>query len=503
MDAAWSPAAFQVICYQTSCIDDHNHRVSPEPQQIGPYAILRPLGQGGMGVVYLARDQGSRLVALKRLREGPAGDAGFRRRFTREVEAARSVARFCTAPVLDAGIDGESAYIVTEYVDGPDLATAIREGGPMAGADLEALAVGVATALTAIHQAGVVHRDLKPQNILLSPVGPRVIDFGIAQLVEPDASRSTGIVGTPAYMSPEQATEGRITAASDVFAWGGVVAYAATGRPPFGSGGAPEVLFRVVHYAPELTGLDERLRPLVERALDKDPARRPSAQQLLDLLLGRESVSVDTGVRTVSNSWAASRARRREAPATGRWKAPVAVAAALLVTGATVAAAWRPWETATRSGGASPVTATSPAAYDGGVPPLAQQDTSVRNMDGQRVPVHITIDNLYRVDGFLRLELTVRNDAKDGADADLYTILGRDSYDLASIGLTYKGASRTRRPYIAEGGTCICSSWDSVNSIGPAKSLLLVAEFDNVPWTAKRADLDLLGLGRYKDVPIT
>ncbi|MFC5166732.1 serine/threonine-protein kinase [Nonomuraea angiospora] len=504
-----------------SCIDDHNPWVSPEPQQIGPYTIIRPLGQGGMGIVYLARDQGSRLVALKRLRDGPAGDAGFRRRFTREVEAARRVARFCTAPVLDAGIDGESAYIVTEYVDGPDLATAIRERGAMAGADLEALAVGVATALTAIHQAGVVHRDLKPQNILLSPVGPRVIDFGIAQLVEPDASRSTGIVGTPAYMSPEQATEGLITAASDVFAWGGVVAYAATGRPPFGSGGAPEVLFRVVHYAPELTGLDERLRPLVERALDKDPARRPTAQQLLDRLLGRESVSVDTGVRTVSSSWAASRARRRAASAAGggdapavrrwkapalaagRWKAPVAVAAALLVTGATVAAAWRPWETATHGGGPSPATANSPAAYDGGVPPLAQQDTSVRNLDSRRVPVHITIDNLYRVDGFLRLELTVRNDAKDGADADLYTILGRDSYDLASIGLTYKGASKTLRPYIEEGGTCICSSWDSVNSIGPAKSLLLVAEFDNVPWTAKRADLDLLGLGQFKDVPIT
>ncbi|MFI9847532.1 serine/threonine-protein kinase [Nonomuraea sp. NPDC051941] len=503
MDAAWSPAVFQVICYQMSCIDDHNPLVSPEPQQIGPYTIIRPLGQGGMGVVYLARDQGSRLVALKRLREGPAGDAGFRRRFTREVEAARSVARFCTAPVLDAGIDGESAYIVTEYVDGPDLATAIRKRGPMAGADLEALSVGVATALTAIHQAGVVHRDLKPQNILLSPVGPRVIDFGIAQLVEPDASRSTGIVGTPAYMSPEQATEGRITAASDVFAWGGVVAYAATGRPPFGSGGAPEVLFRVVHYAPELTGLDERLRPLVEQALDKDPARRPTAQQLLDRLLGRESVSVDTGVRTVSNSWAASPARRRDAPATGRWKAPVAVAAALLVTGATVAAAWRPWETAAHGGGASPVTATSPAAYDGGVPPLAQQDTSVRNLDGQRVPVHITIDNLYRVDGDLRLELTVRNDAKDGAYADLYTILGRDSEDLSSVGLTYKGAPRTLRPFIEKDGFCVCSSWTSVNNIAPAKSQFLVAEFDNVPWTAKRADLDLLGLGEFKDVPIT
>ncbi|MET7328853.1 serine/threonine-protein kinase [Nonomuraea sp. NPDC005650] len=489
------PRGFQAICYQTSCIRSHNPRVSPEPQRIGPYTIIRPLGQGGMGVVYLARDAGSRLVALKKLREGPTGDAGFRRRFTREVEAARSVARFCTAPVLDAGIDGESAYIVTEYVDGPDLAGAIRKSGPMAGADLEALAVGVATALTAIHQAGVVHRDLKPQNILLSPVGPRVIDFGIAQLVEPDASRSTGIVGTPAYMSPEQATDGRITAASDVFAWGGVVAYAATGRPPFGTGGAPEVLFRVVHRVPDLRGVDERLRPLVEQALDKDPARRPTAQQLLDRLLGRESVSVDTGVRTVSSSWTASHPR----PA-GRWKAQVAVAAALLVTGATVAAAWRPWETAADLG---PSPTTSQAAYDGSVPPLAQRDTSVRNLDSQVVPVRVTIDNLYRVDGYLRLELTVRNDAKDGAYADLYTILGRDSEDLSSIGLTYNGAPKTLRPHLDEDGTCICSSWTSVNNIAPGKSLMLVAEFGEVPWVAKRADLDLLGLGKFKDVPIT
>ncbi|MGW4965548.1 serine/threonine-protein kinase [Nonomuraea sp. NPDC004186] len=478
-----------------SCIDDHNPLVSPEPQQIGPYTIIRPLGQGGMGVVYLARDQGSRLVALKRLREGPAGDAGFRRRFTREVEAARSVARFCTAPVLDAGIDGESAYIVTEYVDGPDLATAIRKRGPMAGADLEALSVGVATALTAIHQAGVVHRDLKPQNILLSPVGPRVIDFGIAQLVEPDASRSTGIVGTPAYMSPEQATEGRITAASDVFAWGGVVAYAATGRPPFGSGGAPEVLFRVVHYAPELTGLDERLRPLVEQALDKDPARRPTAQQLLDRLLGRESVSVDTGVRKVSNSWAASPARRRDPRPPGRWKAPVAIATALLVTGATVAATWRPWETPARS----QVTGTTPRQSG---PVLAQRSGYVYNLDNEYMPVHVAIEKLYRVGDHVRLEWTVRNDAGHGEAADLPMILGTDATDASGITLNYKGAPRPLNPHIEENGSCSCSGW-GYHSLAPSGSIRLNAEFSGVPGKTSKADVNLLGLGFFRDLPIT
>ncbi|MGP3934378.1 serine/threonine-protein kinase [Nonomuraea sp. KM88] len=279
--------------------------MSHEPQHIGPYAIVRPLGEGGMGIVYLARDRASKLVALKTLRPGLGADADFRRRFSREIEAARSVARFCTAPVLDAGIDGDVPYLVTDYVEGPDLAGEIRKKGPMAGADLEALAVGVATALTAIHQAGVVHRDLKPANILLSSVGPRVIDFGIAQLVEPDATRSASIVGTPAYMSPEQATGEQVTAAGDVFAWGGVVAYAATGRAPFGTGGAPEVLFRVVHYAPDLRGMDDRLRPLVEQALAKEPERRPTAQQLLDRLLGREAITAATATHLVSDSWSA------------------------------------------------------------------------------------------------------------------------------------------------------------------------------------------------------
>ncbi|MEV0821261.1 serine/threonine-protein kinase [Nonomuraea rubra] len=310
--------------------------MNDQTRRIGPYTLVRKLGEGGMGIVYLAQDPRFSPVALKVLRPELAGREDFRRRFTREAEAARQVARFCTAPVLDAGIEGDTAYLVTEYVEGPDLTGMIETRGPMRGANLEALAVGVATALAAIHEAGVVHRDLKPSNILLSAVGPRVIDFGIARLAEPDATQSAAVVGTPAYMAPEQAGGGPITAASDVFSWGGVVTYAGTGRPPFGTGQVPEVLYRVAHHEPRLDGLDERLRELVEQALRKDPARRPTAQQLLDRLLGRERATVASATRAVSDAWTpllngqapppppAAPAKRQG----GRWVAP-AVAAVL------------------------------------------------------------------------------------------------------------------------------------------------------------------------------
>uniref|UniRef100_UPI00066BA68D serine/threonine-protein kinase n=1 Tax=Nonomuraea sp. SBT364 TaxID=1580530 RepID=UPI00066BA68D len=274
-------------------------------QKVGPYVLVRKLGEGGMGFVHLARDESGRQVALKMMRPELAAREEFRRRFGKEAEAARRVARFCTAPVLDAGFDAGTAYLVTEFVDGPDLSGVIQRHGPMTGSNLEALAVGVATALAAIHQAGVVHRDLKPSNVLLSPVGPRVIDFGIAQLADTaelpfTVARS---MGTPAYMSPEQAKGEPVTPAGDIFAWGALMAYAGTGRPPFGTGGVAEVVYRVINHAPVLDGLDERIRALAERALDKDPARRPTAQQLLDRLLGRTEVPVDTATQMVSETW--------------------------------------------------------------------------------------------------------------------------------------------------------------------------------------------------------
>ncbi|MFF5211511.1 protein kinase [Streptosporangium sp. NPDC000396] len=258
------------------------------PASLGPYRVVERLGRGGMGTVYLAEDPAGARVAVKVINAELAGDPIFAGRFRDEVMAAERVRRFCTAPVLDANLDGDPLYVVTEFVPGPTLA----EAAPLAGSNLEALAVGVATALTAIHGAGVIHRDLKPANVLLSPLGPRVIDFGIARALDTLFERTaTGrVVGTPDYMAPEALRGEPVTQAFDVFSWGCVVAFAATGRAPFGGKTLTEVLYKVAHEPPALDGLDPGLREAVEAALHKDPARRPTAQQLLDHLVGRRDV---------------------------------------------------------------------------------------------------------------------------------------------------------------------------------------------------------------------
>ncbi|PRX69320.1 serine/threonine protein kinase [Nonomuraea fuscirosea] len=253
-----------------------------DPRQAGPYALLGRLGEGGMGVVYLGRGPDGGQVAVKLIHARMDADAGFRRRFAREVAAAKRVARFCTAPVLDAEVEGETAYLVTEYVEGPSLADAVRDSGPLTGSALDGLAAAMAMALRAIHGAGVVHRDLKPSNVLLSQVGPKVIDFGIARLAGSEVS--SAIVGTPSYMSPEQVSGSAIGPASDIFSWGCTVAFAAGGVPPFGSGSIPTILLRIVNEPPELRGLSGPLRELVLASLTKNPGRRPTAQELMDRL---------------------------------------------------------------------------------------------------------------------------------------------------------------------------------------------------------------------------
>jgi serine/threonine protein kinase len=257
---------------------------------IGPYRIVRRLGQGGMGTVYLAEDQADRSVAVKVINADLAGDPVFCERFRREVQAARRVRRFCTAPVLDASVETPPLYVVTEYINGETLDERVASAGPLQGSDLEGVAVGIATALSAIHDAGLVHRDLKPSNVLLSSTGPRVIDFGIARALDADTgvTRTGQIVGTPAYIAPEVITGKKITAAADVFSWACVVAFAGQGRPPFEGPNLMAILHSIAYGEPDLRGFhDPSLLGLVQRGLSKDPLARPTVPELLDRLAGR------------------------------------------------------------------------------------------------------------------------------------------------------------------------------------------------------------------------
>ncbi|MGI5328613.1 serine/threonine-protein kinase [Actinomadura nitritigenes] len=255
-----------------------------DPRWIGAYEVAGFLGEGGMGSVLVGRGRGGRLVAIKLIRPELAGQPQFRARFRREAGNAMRVPRFCTAEVLDADPDAPAPYLVTEYIDAPTLKETVRASGPLRGAELEQLGVTMAAALASIHACGVVHRDLKPGNVLLSRFGPRVIDFGIAKAV--DETRMTGddqVLGTPAYMAPEQ-LRGRPVPASDVFAWGAVMVFAATGRRPFGGRTLPEMAAAILNGEPDLSGLTGRLREAVAAALTKDAGSRPAPARILELL---------------------------------------------------------------------------------------------------------------------------------------------------------------------------------------------------------------------------
>jgi serine/threonine protein kinase len=260
-----------------------------DPRRVGPYEITGVLGTGGMGRVYLARSAGGRPVAVKVIREELADDQEFRARFRREVAAARRVNGLFTAVVADADTDGPVPWLATAFVPGPTLAQAVTERGPLSAAAVRALAAGLAEGLAAVHAAGVVHRDLKPSNVLLAEDGPRLIDFGISRRTETGKLTSTGlVVGSPGFMSPEQAEGGVAGPPSDVFSLGAVLVYAATGHGPFGGGSTAALVYRVVHAEPEIDDVPETIRKLVGRCLAKNAAMRPSASELLNALSGAQ-----------------------------------------------------------------------------------------------------------------------------------------------------------------------------------------------------------------------
>ncbi len=251
-----------------------------DPARLGRFELLGRLGEGGQGIVYLGRgpNPGEDRVAVKVLRS--TADADVLERLARELDAIHQVQPFVTAGVIEASAEGERRYVVSEFIDGPSLQERVDERGPLAEGDLQRLAVGTATALTAIHGAGVVHRDFKPANVLLGPDGPRVVDFGIARLT--DASTITsGLIGTPSYVAPEQLAGARPTSAVDIFAWAVTLIYAATGRLAFGADSVSAVMHRILYEEPDVNGLPPSLRAIARECLDKDPGRRPSARDLL------------------------------------------------------------------------------------------------------------------------------------------------------------------------------------------------------------------------------
>ncbi|PSK97348.1 serine/threonine protein kinase [Murinocardiopsis flavida] len=265
-----------------------------DPRVVGDYELLGRLGQGGQGVVYQGQGPDGGYAAVKMLHADALDVAGLRKQMAEEVDLARRVARFCTAQVLDADIEADPPYVVSEYIEGPSLHSVVRENGPISGAALERLAIGTVTALAAIHQAGIVHRDFKPGNVLMGPDGPRVIDFGIARVLEGTAIMTSRIAGTPAYMAPEQIMGGPLGPAVDMFAWGSAMVFAANGKGPFGHDSLRAVVNRVIQEPPDFGELTGPLREIAERCLSKDPADRPSASETLLQVLGVDSASAAT-----------------------------------------------------------------------------------------------------------------------------------------------------------------------------------------------------------------
>ena len=297
-----------------------------DPTQLGRYRLVSRLGAGGMGVVYLGVDPNGQQVAVKVLRPELADNPEFRVRFGREVTMLTRVQGVCTVRVIEADTQAPKPFLVTEYADGPSLSEFIDTRGPLDAGTLYGLATGLAEALAAIHAAGIVHRDLKPSNVLLTAGGPKVIDFGIAQALDTTSLTKTGItLGSAGFMAPEQVT-GRPGTAADIFTWAVTVAYAASGKSPFGTGAPDVILYRIMHTAPDIAAVPPGLHPLVEAALAKDPQARPTAQQLLSQLThtgARPAAGYDNPTQIIlAQTWHPSVTRPAGPPVRRSYRAP-------------------------------------------------------------------------------------------------------------------------------------------------------------------------------------
>ncbi|GHF39614.1 protein kinase [Streptomyces mashuensis] len=270
-----------------------------DPRVVGSFRLHRRLGAGGMGVVYLGSDKRGQRVALKVIRPDLAEDQEFRSRFAREVSAARRIRGGCTARLVAADLEADRPWFATQYVPGPSLHDKVNEEGPLSAAQTASIGAALAEGLLAVHDAGVVHRDLKPSNILLSPKGPRIIDFGIAWATGASTLTHVGTaVGSPGFLAPEQVRGALVTPATDVFSLGATLAYACTADSPFGQGSSEVMLYRVVHEEPQLMGVPDALAPLIHACLAKDPEERPSTLQLslrLKEIAAREAHGLSEG----------------------------------------------------------------------------------------------------------------------------------------------------------------------------------------------------------------
>jgi eukaryotic-like serine/threonine-protein kinase len=337
-----------------------------DPSQIGPYRPIARIGRGGMGIVYLAESDGGENVAVKVLRTELARDPAFLARFRREIAACQRVGGVCCAHYLDADVDASPPWLATEYVAGPNLAEHVGNRGPISGLRLVGLAAGIAEGLAAIHSAGLVHRDLKPANVILSLEGPRLIDFGIANHTDDTSLTAPGtVVGSPGWMAPEQLRGDEIGPAADVWAWGATVAYAAAGRPPFGTGPAPEVAQRVLSGLPDLAGISEPLAGRVRAALAPDPRARPSATELI--ADASKPASPDAITTVLADTWRPANDTLLLPPVRRhRWRWPISAGAAVTVAAlaAIVAAVLTTGGSPTSRQSTSP-TASGPPASQG------------------------------------------------------------------------------------------------------------------------------------------